>query len=176
MCCDTDMTVIDAVVLDYGFQPIVNYFAKHPFDLAINAAIGGFVMMSVAVSLLVSWHNISFVMLALMAIFSQGFALGAVRIALLRMRPLIVPGVRNPLRYVLLRVRLGFVMIVMVMMLWTSLVMITMHTIYSMLTSLALIGGVLWCISFYFESCDCPPLKPKRVRPPIGRELKLADL
>lgn len=165
------MIVIDAYLLDYGFQPIVNRFAKHPLDFALSTAIGGSIMLSVAVSFVVRPDNMLSASMALMAIFCQGFAIGSLRVAMERLRQFIVPGVRNPLRLILLRLRLASI----VMMLWLAITVTLLFGI-GLIPCLFALGGTLWTACFYFESCDCPPYKPKRVRRPAVLNLRLADI
>jgi hypothetical protein len=161
------MIRIDAYVLDKCFQPIINWCGQHPLDFGLNAAIGGSVMLYVAVVGLTRWASPLAAILGLTAIFVIGFSLGLLASTLARLRPIIVPGMRNPMRFVLLPLRLGSM--VAVPWMTVSIVLLPDFAFIAM-------GGALWIASVFFVSCDCPPFQPKRVRRPSFWRLKLADI
>lgn len=156
------MDVVDAPIIDYGFQPIVNRLMIHPADIGWNTAVGGGVMVSVAL-ICVDWTTEFTFWMAILGIFIQGFMIGFESEKLTLLRHLIQSDRRNPLRYQFLSSRLLMVITTGIM----TPILFWYYPLIALVPDLFLFGCLLWCATLYFQSCDYPvrPLKVGRFKP-----------
>jgi hypothetical protein len=158
------MRVLDAPIIDYGFQPIVNRTMRHPADLALTSGLGGAVMGTTGALLMVIAHlDVPvLVTLAMVAIASQGATLASA-VGLYRLNHFMLkPGCPNILRYIMAWPRLGMVILAVLV----SLSDCALGTRWDV-SILMVMGNALWMATLYFGSCDLPPPRPQRVPPRV---------
>lgn len=153
------MRVSDAPILDYGFQPIVNWTMQHPADVSSTTGIGASVL-SITGSVLnvVTFRldDVSFDVLTLIAILSQIIALtGCLWLNSLIRRNLKLNTI-NPMRHVFMPLRL---LIVVTMSMLMTFQLILPHDTISWFT---IVSNCLWIGCFYFSSCNLPPARPRQ--------------
>lgn len=140
--------VIDAPLLDYGFQPIINCLMRHPTDVALVTAMGGGVLLTTSLLVNATWNQPLSFLLSLCGIVVQGIAIGNFYSRQHVWREQIKPGVRNPLRYILTPIRL--------LTLLTSAIFSVMFTYaadgFDLSATLFVSGLACWTVTYYFES------------------------
>jgi hypothetical protein len=155
------MWVVDAPLLDYVFQPIVNRSLRHPADVARSVSIGAAVnaILGTVLGTTLWWPNFNLLMIGLAAIAIQSVAL----VTCLRLfkftRAVIRPGFANPLRVATMPARLGILVILGIVVAFMLMTVIRWDV-----TILLVLGHVLWISSFYFISCELPPAQPQMLR------------
>jgi hypothetical protein len=152
------MDVKDAPLLDYGFQPLVNWSWQHPIDLALMTAMGGAVMLSASaiIVLLTSGFMIGFILNCL-GVAAQIVAITMIYRGQHTMRTLLKPGMRNPMRILLFPIRI--MMLLSLLFLCLVMMLVTGPVVSSLLYTM---GITCWISTYYFQSCDLPPAKPQR--------------